>query len=177
VGAIDQLDFPAASFDLVTFWHVLEHLEDPKLALIEARRILKTDGRLMVAVPNIESLQAWLFGDVWLHLDVPRHRWHFSPRTLAAVADRCGLRIESTRHFSLEYGPFAIVQGVATKVGLGHYLFTHLVRDALGQLVRDVRFWAHVPLIAISAVPSVLLEFAAAISGRGGAFAMTLKPK
>lgn len=177
VGAIDQLDFPAASFDLVTFWHVLEHLEDPKRALIEARRLLKAGGRLVVALPNIESLQAWLFGDVWLHLDVPRHRWHFSPRTLAAVADRCGLRVERTSHFSLEYGPFAIVQGVATKIGLGHYLFAHLVRDALAQLVRDIRFWTHVPLVAVSAVPSVLLELVAASCGRGGAVVMTLKPK
>lgn len=177
VGAIGHLDFPAASFDLVTFWHVLEHLEDPRLALGEARRLLKADGRLVVAVPNIESLQARLFSDVWLHLDVPRHRWHFSPRTLATVADRCGLSVEGTRHFSLEYGPFAIVQGVATKVGLGHYLFTHLVRDALTQLVRDIRFWTHIPLVAVSAVPSVLLELAAAGCGHGGAVVMTLKPK
>jgi hypothetical protein len=122
-------------------------------------------------------LQARLCKEVWLHLDVPRHRWHFSPRTLAAVADRCNLRVESVRHFSLEYGPFAIVQGLATKAGLGHYLFTHLVRRGLSHLVRDPLFWAHLPVLAFAAAPSVLLELAAALCGRGGTVVMTLTPK
>ncbi|MGH7229120.1 MAG: class I SAM-dependent methyltransferase [Nitrospiraceae bacterium] len=177
VGAMDEIGFAAASFDLVTFWHVLEHLDDPKLALAEARRLLKADGRVVVAVPNIESLQARMFKEDWFHLDVPRHRWHFSPRTLAAVADRCNLRVESTRHFSLENGPFAIMQGMATKTGLGHYLFTRLVRLAPSQLVREPLFWAHIPVLAFAVVPSFLLELGAAICGRGGAVVMVLRPK
>lgn len=177
VGGINELGFAPASFDLVTFWHSLEHLDNPKLALTETRRLLKTDGRVVVALPNIESLQAWLFNDVWLHLDVPRHRWHFSPRTLTAVADRCDLRVERIMYFSLEYGPFAMVQGLATKAGLGHYLFTHLVRKPLSHLVRDPLFWAHIPLVAFAAIPCFLLELAAAICGRGGAMVMILRPK
>jgi len=177
VGAIKDVGFPEASFDLVTFWHVLEHLEDPKLALAEARRLLKADGRVVVAVPNIESLQACIFKEDWLHLDVPRHRWHFSVRTLAAVAHRCGLRVESIHHFSLEYGPFAIVQGMATMAGLGHSLFTRLVRLTPAQLLREPLFWAHVPVLALVIVPSFLLELGAAICGRGGAVTMVLRPK
>jgi SAM-dependent methyltransferase len=177
VGPIDEIGFAEASFDLVTFWHVLEHLANPGLVLSEARRLVRTDGRVVVAVPNIESLQASIFKEDWLHLDVPRHRWHFSPRTLAAVADRCDLRVESIQHFSLEYGPFAIVQGVATKAGLGHSLFTRLVRLALPQLVREPLFWAHIPVLAFAIVPSFLLELGAAICGRGGAVVMVLRPK
>jgi SAM-dependent methyltransferase len=177
VGTIEKVGFAAASFDLVTFWHVLEHLDDPRLALSEARRLLRANGRVVVAAPNIESLQACIFKEGWLHLDVPRHHWHFSPRTLAAVADRCDLRVESIRHFSLEYGPFAIVQGAATKAGLGYSLFTRLVRLPLPQLLREPLFWAHIPVLAFAIIPSVLLELGAAICGRGGAVVMVFRPK
>lgn len=177
VGAIEDIGFAEASFDLVTFWHVLEHLDDPAGALTEARRLVKTDGRVVVAVPNIESWQARIFKEDWLHLDVPRHRWHFSPPSLATLADRCGFRVERVRHFSLEYGPFAILQGMATKAGLGYSLFTRLVRLAPLQLLREPLFWAHVPVLAFAIVPSFLLELGAAICGRGGAMVVTLRPK
>ena len=99
------------------------------------------------------------------------------PGTLAAVANRCDLRVESIRHFSLEYGPFAIVQGIATKVGLGHVLFTRLIRVTLRQVVREPLFWAHIPVLTFAVVPSLLLELGAAICGCGGAVVMVLRPK
>jgi SAM-dependent methyltransferase len=177
VGAIENMGFAEASFDLITFWHVLEHLEDPARALTEARRLVKADGVVMVAVPNIESWQAQLFKQDWLHLDVPRHRWHFGVRTLAALAGRCRFRVESIRQFSLEYGPFAVMQGIATKAGLGHSLFTRLVRLAPSQLVREPLFWVHLPLLVLGIVPSVFLEMGAAVCGRGGAVIMAFSPK
>lgn len=174
VGGIGEAGFSPNSFDLVTFWHVLEHLEDPGYALAEAGRLLKPDGRIVVAVPNINSWQAGWFTDEWLHLDVPRHRWHFSPETLGALATRCGLHVESVRYFSFEYGPFAILQGVATKLGLGHALFTQLVRLSPLRLVCDPLFWIHVPLLLFAIVPSMLLELLASFSGRGGTVEMIL---
>jgi len=174
VGGIGEAGFSSNSFDLITFWHVLEHLEDPRHALSEARRLLKSDGRIVVAVPNINSWQACWFRDEWLHLDVPRHRWHFGPETLDALAIRGGLRVKSVRHFSLEYGPFAILQGVATKCGLGHALFTRLVRLSPVRLVCDPLFWVHIPLLLFAVVPSLLLELLASFHGRGGTIEMIL---
>lgn len=176
-GPVEQASFAENSFNLITFWHVLEHLDDPKRALTEARRLLEMDGRIIVAVPNIGSLQAHLFKEDWLHLDVPRHRWHFTPRTLAALADHCDLQIERIRHFSLEYGPFAILQGMATKCGLRHSLFTHLARLAPLQLVRESLFWTHLPLLLCAALPSLLVELGAAVCRRGGALVIILKQK
>lgn len=177
VGNLHNIGFDAASFDLITFWHVLEHLEDPALALAEARRMVKRDGRIIVAVPNIESWQARLFGGDWLHLDVPRHRWHFGPRTLAAIVDRSGLYVEHIRHFSLEYGPIGIVQGVAAKIGLVHTLFTRVVRQSPRELFREPLFWLHLPVVAMTALPSLFLELLAASFQRGGTIEMVLRPK
>jgi SAM-dependent methyltransferase len=177
VGAIELGGHRGASFDLVTFWHVLEHLDDPQKALAEARRLVKPDGTVVVAVPNVDSLQAHLFKQDWLHLDVPRHRWHFDTHTLSKLAERCDLRVTCIRHFSLEYGPFAIVQGLASKFGLGHALFTRLVRLSPFQLLREPLFWIHLPLVALAIIPSFLLELVAASIGRGGAILVVLRPR
>jgi SAM-dependent methyltransferase len=66
----------------IVFWHSLEHLPNPGVAIGEAARLLREGGALVVAVPNTDSLQARLFGDRWLHLDHPRHLAHLSERTL-----------------------------------------------------------------------------------------------
>ena len=85
VGELADAEFPAAFFDLVTLWHVLEHLRSPQAALAEIHRLLKPSGLLIVAVPNIASLESRIFGRHWLHLDLPRHCYHFSRRTLTEM--------------------------------------------------------------------------------------------
>jgi SAM-dependent methyltransferase len=87
-----NLGLPAASSDLVIFWHVLEHLDDPHGALREARRLLRDGGRLVVAAPNLASWQARLLGSRWYHLDVPRHLFHFTPQTLERLLLETGFQ-------------------------------------------------------------------------------------
>jgi 2-polyprenyl-3-methyl-5-hydroxy-6-metoxy-1,4-benzoquinol methylase len=72
-------DFASGSLDCITFWHVLEHLYDPGRWLNEVRRLLKDDGRCIIALPNFSSADAEWFGNRWAALDVPRHLWHFTP--------------------------------------------------------------------------------------------------
>src|SRR5436190_2159200 len=75
---LEGLDLEPASQDAVVLWHVLEHLADPGEALRRIRRWLRPSGALVVAVPNLSSLQARIGGDRWFHQDVPRHRTQFS---------------------------------------------------------------------------------------------------
>lgn len=89
-GELSEAGFPAEHFDVVTFWHVLEHLHNPLRELLEAHRILKPDGLLIVEVPNIASWQARLFKTNWRALDTPRHLYHFSPDTLKAMLAEAG---------------------------------------------------------------------------------------
>jgi 2-polyprenyl-3-methyl-5-hydroxy-6-metoxy-1,4-benzoquinol methylase len=108
--------YPAAYFDEVVIWHVLEHLPDPKGALLEARRVLRPGGRLVVAVPNLSSLQARWAGPAWFHLDLPRHLWHFPLASLRRLLVDCGFRVESEHHFSLRQNPFGWVQSALNRV-------------------------------------------------------------
>ncbi len=73
---------PPGEADLVVFWHVLEHLDDPHEALRRVEAVAAGRGRAVVAAPNLASLQARIGGDRWFHQDVPRHRTLFTPAGL-----------------------------------------------------------------------------------------------
>jgi len=74
----DTASLPDASFDVVTLWHVLEHVADLGGQLSELKRICRPNGWIVVAVPNYRSYDARHYGAFWAAFDVPRHLWHFS---------------------------------------------------------------------------------------------------
>lgn len=97
VGTLPHPEIKPESFDVVTMWHSLEHVHDPAAVLREAFFHLAPGGKILVAVPNIESLAFRWFGRHWYALDVPRHLTHFSPRTLSWMLERSGFRVECLR--------------------------------------------------------------------------------
>jgi len=103
---------PADSFDVVTMWHLLEHLHDPVGALGHVRRILKPGGILMLEVPDYSSPPASWFDDCWFPLDIPRHLYHFTPQTLRAALSRAGLDLVESSGIP---SPEAIVWSLAAK--------------------------------------------------------------
>lgn len=109
-------DFMPQSFDVVTMWHSLEHVGDPVDALAAANGLLRPGGLLLLEVPNVASWQARIGGPVWFHLDVPRHRYHFSPETLRAVLGGCGFEVIRTWTVSLEYGFYGMWQTLLNRV-------------------------------------------------------------
>src|SRR5581483_9825493 len=90
VGDLKEAPFKPNRFHAVIFWHSLEHIEKPIEALRHAKKLLKPGGLLVVAVPNFESAQARFFGPYWFHLDIPRHYYHFSERSLRRALDELG---------------------------------------------------------------------------------------
>ena len=86
---VSELDGPFAA---VVLWHALEHLPDPADTVRAAAEKLAPGGVIVIAVPNYASQQARIFGDRWLHLDLPRHLSHLRADALAAGLSRAGLR-------------------------------------------------------------------------------------
>ena len=78
---------------LYTMWHVLEHLDDPVETLRSIRAVMKPTGRIVIVVPNAAGFERSIFGNRTIAWDPPRHRWHFTPEGLTALARSTGLRV------------------------------------------------------------------------------------
>lgn len=97
VGTLPHPDLEPCSFDVITMWHSLEHVHQPLQVLREARRLLAPGGKLIVAVPNIDSVPFRWFGSAWFALDLPRHLTHFAPWTLHLMLEQAGFRVQQPR--------------------------------------------------------------------------------
>jgi len=106
-GSDPRAQYEAESFDVVTLWHVLEHVPSPTETLRQVRSVLKPNGKLVLGLPNFGSWIAQELGPYWYALDLPRHVNHFTPDTIGAMLRKTGFRIERI-HFP-KFGP--TVQG------------------------------------------------------------------
>lgn len=102
VGTMENYDRSDADLDVVTLWHVLEHLQDPRASLLKIRRWLRPKGRVFISLPNLDSWQARHFRTHWFALELPRHLWHFSPRSLARLVVQCGFAVGAVEMFAPE---------------------------------------------------------------------------
>ena len=73
---------PKQKFDIITLWHVLEHVPNLEDYITSLKKLLQPDGVLIVAVPNFMSFDAQYYKSFWAAYDVPRHLWHFSPKAI-----------------------------------------------------------------------------------------------
>jgi len=90
------------SFDLITLWHVLEHLPDPEETFKNTFNLLSNSGHLIVAVPNIYSLDKDYYCENWAGFDVPRHLWHFSTPFLINFASKYNFELIRIRPLLLD---------------------------------------------------------------------------
>ena len=84
-----------AQFDVITLWHVLEHVHDLQTTLTALKRLLKPSGLLLIAVPNYTSTDACFYGPAWAAYDVPRHLYHFSPASMEVCMQKNQLSVKS----------------------------------------------------------------------------------
>ncbi|MGI4873704.1 MAG: class I SAM-dependent methyltransferase [Janthinobacterium lividum] len=93
---------PPGSFDVVTLWHVLEHIHALNETLDQLIATLRPGGKLLLAVPNPDSLDAQHYRQDWAAYDVPRHLYHFVPATMRELLTRHGLRLVKTLPMPLD---------------------------------------------------------------------------
>jgi len=94
--------FHSEYFDYIRASHSLEHMTSPRETLLEIYRILKPGGTLMLAVPNIDSVNAKVFKQYWWHLCAPVHAFDFSVKTLSRLLSECGFELRKVR-FNSDY--------------------------------------------------------------------------
>ena len=87
----------AEGFDAITLWHVLEHVHDFHGYLSKFHKILKPSGSLIIALPNYLSFDAKEYKEYWAAYDVPRHLYHFSPKSMEQLANTYGFVLQETK--------------------------------------------------------------------------------
>lgn len=168
---LPECGFEQSRFDIITMWHTLEHFLKPFDYLLEAKKILKDEGFLIIEIPNFESWQSRFSKGNWFHLDVPRHLAHYVPESISAFLNLAGFSVLKISHFSFIYGIFGFFQSVINIFTSRKNLFFDLLngkikakdfKNNIKDCLVDSALAIPVFLIAIF---FVLLE---SLSGKGG---------
>jgi SAM-dependent methyltransferase len=166
VASLDELG-PRAPFGCITLWHSLEHLRNPIETIGELAGMLAPGGALVIAVPDNGGYQARLFGRHWLHLDVPRHLYHFRLAPLRTALERAGLKVIRVEHQELEYDVFGWIQSALNRVmpqpNIHFDALTHRRRRVSRSLLA-----LNVVLAALALLPAAAATLVSSRLGAGG---------
>lgn len=147
-------------YDVITSFHVLEHLPDPKALFSELiERNLNDNGMLILEVPLLNSWQSRIAGKNWIQLDPPLHLSHFKTKRLIQFTESLGLKVVRKSTFSLQLGVLGMLQSVMSVFGYK------------GDLIETLKFkrtFGFMLLLLVALPTAVLLEFLAVCFGRGG---------
>ena len=161
VGSLEQAAFPDRSFDVVTLFHVMEHVANPRSVLGEVSRILKRDGAVVLQVPNIDSWQFKAFRAKWYGLDIPRHVIDYSKESVLTLLRDSGFAVRRIKHFNLRDNAPALVSSLFPSldpVSRAVRQRKHSVREtALAGWLRHAAYLSFV----VCAYPFAILESAA----------------
>ncbi len=86
-------ELPRASFDVISLWHVLEHIHELQKTIVQLKELLKEKGKLLIAVPNYTSPDARIYKTYWAAYEVPRHLYHFSPASMQKLLEGNGFKL------------------------------------------------------------------------------------
>jgi len=90
-------ELPENEYEIITMWHVLEHVHELKPYLNQCFKSLKQNGRCIIAVPNYTSFDATYYKKYWAAYDLPRHLYHFSPKSMSILLNEIGFEIVSLK--------------------------------------------------------------------------------
>jgi len=111
-------------FDVITLWHVLEHVHRLDDYMNQINKILKSEGRLFIAVPNYTAYDARYYGNGWAAYDAPRHLYHFAPQSMSTLLERFHFQLEKMK--SMPFDAF-YVSMLSEKYKEGNILYAFWV--------------------------------------------------
>lgn len=113
-------------FDVITMWHVLEHVPNLYECLGQLKELLNDKGKLIIAVPNFKSYDANYYKEFWAAYDVPRHLWHFSQKSIHNLFESVQMKV--TKVHPMKYDSFYVsLLSEKHKTGKSNYLKAFLV--------------------------------------------------
>lgn len=112
VGDLESLDLKERSFDIIILWHVLEHMDNPDAVINRVFDLLSPNGLFVLAVPNFSGMDAKIFKQLWFHLNIPWHKYHFTEKFLHCLVEKNSFQIVKSTTFCLEQGIYGIIQSI-----------------------------------------------------------------
>jgi 2-polyprenyl-3-methyl-5-hydroxy-6-metoxy-1,4-benzoquinol methylase len=153
-------------FDVITLFHVLEHLPKPGILLDQLIKDNLTDkGFVVIEVPNMSSWQSGIAKENWIHQDVPRHIHHFSPERLEKLLQEINLRPLKTTSFSFHLGVLGMVDSLLKQFGYKKNIIYELKNKKSRTLI---------VMIALLLPVAYIVERVASGFGKGGVIRMYL---
>lgn len=152
--------------DVISFWHVLEHIKEPWKYLKSASKNLSKNGKVIIGIPNIESIDYKIFKKNWFHLAPNHHLWHLSKKSIRILLSQVNMEIQSVDYFSPEHHLSGLIQSFINKTsGSYNLLHTILKRNTSFEKVEIIDllwiiFWLTVglPFVILFWITSSLLK-------------------
>jgi len=150
-GTVAEAKFPSEYFDVITLWHVLEHVPDPRAELTELRRILKKDGLLAIEVPSARVAKDDLIKGQFILDYPPFHLFYYTPATLRALLGMTGFQVVrvlgcgNTRIVSLAK---SLGYSSAKKLYLVHFCYLKYVKMAIQNLMNLLNMNENIMILA-----------------------------
>jgi SAM-dependent methyltransferase len=163
-----ELENMTGSWSAVIFWHSLEHVRRPVRSLRHAASLVAPGGMLVVAVPNAASLQARLFGDQWLALDLPRHLVHITPKALLSEIEELGFTIERVSYLRGGQVLFGWLQGLVRQLPGRPDLYDAIRRSDAQQTAQSPARRLYALAAGVVALPFGLIGTAIELATRSG---------
>lgn len=173
-GDLQRLKLPEGAFDLIFLWHTLEHMDDPQLVMARLYELLAPNGALIVAVPNFSSIEARRFKQLWFHLDIPWHKYHFNEKSMKYLARRHNYRIIRMTTLCVEQGPYGLFQSLLNAMGWRHNEFYEALKGNLASGINmslAIQFFMGIFLL----VPAFFVSAWTSSMGKGSVLKVILK--
>lgn len=142
----DEID--PKKYDLIMFWHSLEHINNPLETIRKIKNYLQPDGKILIAVPNAASFEARIFKTKWFHYTYPLHRIHFTPQSIKIMLEKAGLKTIQKDFFNPEYTISGLIQS---------FLNIFLPENILYSAISHRRMTLGLSRTIILAIVSILL--------------------
>ncbi|MGE0632964.1 MAG: class I SAM-dependent methyltransferase [Pseudobdellovibrionaceae bacterium] len=176
----EELQKHKESFDLITLWHSLEHIKNPKEVLVQIRELMKPSGRLFVSIPNINSLQAMVFRGKWFHLDPTRHLFHYTPKTARKLIEDEGFEVQHITLKSFEYGVYGWWQSLLNLLPTD-FNMAYKILKARKKYQKNGGYYFSATLIALFSLPflaiAVAMTLLETLFSKGGVIHITVRKK
>ena len=174
--SIDSVPYgskPEQTFEVITAWQVIEHVEKPGELFDEVHRHLKPQGLFAFSTVNLSSFQAVLFSRFWLHLDPPRHAWVAHRSEVEKLVQKHGFSIERRRWNFLEFGPIGYVDSVVNAFDSKRDRILHCLKCGFPGVSNKI-FWV---TAAILTPLACILSAVEALFGRPSTFEIYARKK